>query len=392
MFKIALQENGSLRLPKHIVGQLSLQAGDTLCCHMEDRILYVTPEKEFDPTFSPPPLESDLYAVCFGSFSLYCGGKPLKFPNKKAAELLALLVSEQGRVVRKPAAAELLWPGADSVHAMDSLYKVCTALRHMRCLPLKVDRDTLWLDTSQIDSDIARFDRLYRYRNVPECCTEAIHLYTAPFLMNEYYEWSARAEAYVPLKEYSPAPTDKSFGYLGHGRIGTCLDVPSEVLRYQSSWRAPRVSVITRDNPLEFCCAYFQMIDAMRYIRSNDSEGLSFSNRMDRFALADQEGTGMDEEREVMDIFRQATDDKKLAQVWQEYAKPRGFWGGHRPYPPEDSKDPEAAKEFQARNRLFVGEAMEQTMLVLANCPSLVSYIENVLHVDFVPPPLGIRL
>ena len=66
--------------------------------------------------------------------------------------------------------------------------------------------------------------------------------------------------------------------------------------------------------------------------------------------------------------------------------------GGHRPYPPEDSKDPEAAKEFQARNRLFVGEAMEQTMLVLANCPSLVSYIENVLHVDFVPPPLGIRL
>ena len=197
---------------------------------------------------------------------------------------------------------------------------------------------------------------------------------------------------YVPLKEYSPAPTDKSFGYLGHGRIGTCLDVPSEVLRYQSSWRAPRVSVITRDNPLEFCCAYFQMIDAMRYIRSNDSEGLSFSNRMDRFALADREGTGMDEEREVMDIFRQATDDKKLAQVWQEYAKPRGFWGGHRPYPPEDSKDPEAAKEFQARNRLFVGEAMEQTMLVLANCPSLVSYIENVLHVDFVPPPLGIQL
>jgi len=145
-------------------------------------------------------LESDLYAVCFGSFSLYCGGKPLKFPNKKAAELLALLVSEQGRVVRKPAAAELLWPGADSVHAMDSLYNVCTALRHMRCLPLKVDRDTLWLDTSQIDSDIARFDRLYRYRNVPECCTEAIHLYTAPFLMNEYYEWSARAEAYYDMR------------------------------------------------------------------------------------------------------------------------------------------------------------------------------------------------
>lgn len=54
MFKITLRENGSLRLPKQIVGQLSLRAGDTLCCHMEDRILYITPEKEFDPTFSPP--------------------------------------------------------------------------------------------------------------------------------------------------------------------------------------------------------------------------------------------------------------------------------------------------------------------------------------------------
>lgn len=102
--------------------------------------------------------------------------------------------------MRKPAAAELLWPGADSVHAMDSLYKVCTALRHMRCLPLSVDRDTLWLDISRIDSDIARFDRLYRYRNVPECCTAAIDLYTAPFLINEYYEWSARAEAYYDMR------------------------------------------------------------------------------------------------------------------------------------------------------------------------------------------------
>lgn len=145
-------------------------------------------------------MESELYAVCFGSFSLYRCGKPLKLPNRKAAELLAFLLSEQGRVVRKPAAAELLWPGTDSVHAMDSLYKVCTALRHMRCLPLQVDRDTLWLDTSRIDSDIARFDRLYRYRNVPECCAAAIDLYTAPFLINEYYEWSARAEAYYDMR------------------------------------------------------------------------------------------------------------------------------------------------------------------------------------------------
>lgn len=145
-------------------------------------------------------METDLYAVCFGTFSLYCGGRPLKLPNKKAAELLALLLSEQGRTVRKAAAAERLWPESDPAHAMDSLYKVCTALRRLRCLPLQINRDALWLDPSQIDSDAARFDRLYQYRGVPECCAAAIELYTAPFLLNEYYEWSARAEAYYDMR------------------------------------------------------------------------------------------------------------------------------------------------------------------------------------------------
>lgn len=68
MFKIALQENGSLLLPKHIAGQLSLQAGDTLCCHLEDRILYVTPEKEFNPTFSPPHWSRSFTRYVLGAF------------------------------------------------------------------------------------------------------------------------------------------------------------------------------------------------------------------------------------------------------------------------------------------------------------------------------------
>lgn len=68
MFKTALHENGLFRLPKHIVERLSLQAGDTLCCHMEDRILYVTPEKEFNPTFSPP---IGAYADIPSEFLLY---------------------------------------------------------------------------------------------------------------------------------------------------------------------------------------------------------------------------------------------------------------------------------------------------------------------------------
>ncbi|WP_295763532.1 hypothetical protein [uncultured Oscillibacter sp.] len=145
-------------------------------------------------------MEADLYAVCFGTFSLYRGGRLLKLPNKKSAELLALLLSERGRAVRKAYAAELLWPGTGPAHAMDSLYKVCAALRRLPGLPLQASRDTLWLDPARIDSDAARFERLWRYRAVIGCCTAAIELYTAPFLMNEYYEWSARAEAYYDMR------------------------------------------------------------------------------------------------------------------------------------------------------------------------------------------------
>lgn len=140
--------------------------------------------------------------MCFGTFSLYRNGTPLNIPGKKPAELLAFLLSERGRVVRKAYAAELLWPESDGAHAMDSLYKACGVLRRVcgAALPLQISRESLWLDASRIDSDAARFERLYQYRKEIECCTAAVELYTAPFLMNEYYEWSARAEAYYDMR------------------------------------------------------------------------------------------------------------------------------------------------------------------------------------------------
>lgn len=104
--------------------------------------------------------------------------------------------------MRKSAAAELLWPDSDPAHGMDNLYKVCSALRRMAApkLPLHVSRETLWLDVSQIDSDAARFERLYLHRSELSCCQAAIELYTAPFLINECYEWTARAEAYFDMR------------------------------------------------------------------------------------------------------------------------------------------------------------------------------------------------
>lgn len=119
-------------------------------------------------------------------------------------ETLALLFAEQGKPLRKVYVAETLWPGADGAHAMDCLYKACGVLRRLIRqgvpLPLSWDRDTLLLDGTRIDSDVGRFEQLYRQREEAVCREEAIALYTAPFLLNEYYEWTARREAYYDMR------------------------------------------------------------------------------------------------------------------------------------------------------------------------------------------------
>ncbi len=65
---------------------------------------------------------------------------------------------------------------------------------------MDIQRDTLQLDDGEIDSDAAAFERLYQARENLACCRAAVELYTAPFLYSEYYEWTARAEAYYEMR------------------------------------------------------------------------------------------------------------------------------------------------------------------------------------------------
>lgn len=114
------------------------------------------------------------------------------------------MFAERGKPLRKAYVAETLWPGVDQAHAMDCLYKACGVLRRLIRqgvpLPLVCSRDTLLLDGTRIDSDVNRFERLYLQREDADCREAAIALYTAPFLLNEYYEWTARLEAYYDMR------------------------------------------------------------------------------------------------------------------------------------------------------------------------------------------------
>ncbi len=138
--------------------------------------------------------------MCFGSLTLYMDGVPLRIPSRKAGELLALLLLQKGRPLRKTVAAETLWPESDAERAMDSLYKVCGVLHSLKYLPLEAQRDVIWLDDRGIDSDFAAFERFYKAREDLDCCRAAIDLYTDPLLIHEYYEWTARAEAYYDIR------------------------------------------------------------------------------------------------------------------------------------------------------------------------------------------------
>ena len=77
-----------------------------------------------------PPLQGLAFG-CFGSFVLYWNGEIVPIPNRKAGELLALLLARGGGPVHKLTAAQTLWPGTDESHAMDNLYKSCGVLRRM---------------------------------------------------------------------------------------------------------------------------------------------------------------------------------------------------------------------------------------------------------------------
>lgn len=173
--------------------------------------------------------------------------------------------------------------------------------------------------------------------------------------------------------DYSPAPSRKSFGYLGHGRIGTCLDVPSETLHYLARWHGAQDPWVTRYNPLEFYCAYLQMIEAMRYILSGD-ENDSFHNRVDRGGLIDQRGTRWAQTRKVLIVFLHSTDDEKLAEAWRDYTKrepsaDKALWA-EQPY-----RSPGGSAEQKQR---FLDAAKEHLRLVLDACKPLRDYISGL--------------
>jgi hypothetical protein len=113
-------------------------------------------------------------------------------------------------------------------------------------------------------------------------------------------------------------PSNQSFGYLGHGRIGHIPDIPNMVFGYKPNWsndKPDEGDFVYQSNPLEFQCAYEQMILAMRFI-NNDPRTPNFVY-VDREAVLHRYHVGAGEPQGVMRLFSEMKDDSELPAIWR---------------------------------------------------------------------------
>ncbi|HSF03272.1 MAG TPA: alpha/beta fold hydrolase [Solirubrobacterales bacterium] len=111
-------------------------------------------------------------------------GPALTFRTKKAQALLAYLVLRPGRVHRRESLAAVFWGEMPDAQARGSLRHALYELRHaLAAAPaaLSIEGDTLAVDATVIDLDVAAFTRLVG-EGTPEALEQAMTLYRGDLL------------------------------------------------------------------------------------------------------------------------------------------------------------------------------------------------------------------
>lgn len=197
-----------IQIPPEIITALNLPENTSFECSLCGSVIQLTPVSgNIDISLQTPQVHVQPFTInCFGKFQLLFHGTPVPIRNKKAKELLSLLVCEQGHFLSKKKAAATLWPASNPVQAMNSLYKLCQYFKNaaapLSLLPLTIENQSLSLDLERIDSDLSAFMQLSSPKSCDflSCYTAAEALYTAPLLFDECYDWIAPYEAYYEIR------------------------------------------------------------------------------------------------------------------------------------------------------------------------------------------------
>lgn len=141
--KVQFRKKSQITLPITIVQQLELKEGDNLEISIVDQTICLTPlnqvRNETEIKIELKQLNQqilnnsrvkkkktlqkklELYFECLGHFAIFHYGELVLLNNKKAEELIALLICERGCPISKGILATLLWPNSEkkrSIHGM----------------------------------------------------------------------------------------------------------------------------------------------------------------------------------------------------------------------------------------------------------------------------------
>ncbi len=136
--------------------------------------------------------DEEIVISCFGEFSITMGNVELGsiMNSAKARELIAFLVTCEGRAVRKTTVCAALWNENDMKHSVDNLYKLIRKIKKMPIpFHLESKRNIIQLHMDNIKSDITTF--LYNIQNrenIP-AMESAIYVYQGTLFKDEDYEW-----------------------------------------------------------------------------------------------------------------------------------------------------------------------------------------------------------
>lgn len=118
--------------------------------------------------------------------------------------MIAFLACKKGDPVNKRGLAEILWPDADSAHAMDNLYKAYGYIKKLKnegvIIPIQSSKNVFCLNLTEVSCDLVDFERMCSNESDYEDNSAAVELYQGPVLEDECYDWIATYEAYYELR------------------------------------------------------------------------------------------------------------------------------------------------------------------------------------------------
>ena len=215
--RIKIRKRAQITIPGEIMQTLLLKEGDELELTIKNRVICLALVKEGEikqrKRIPYPGKQSGVKAgttpvplvfLCFGGFSVYYHGVTMGIASKKAKELLALLLLQNGRPLSKKVIAELLWPDKIPQKSMACFYKTNQYLKNVpefkEIFPLINSGGALSLDMSQVYSDINEFSQLLRQAPTIENRRRMLLLYQGSLFQNETFEWLSSQEAYFDME------------------------------------------------------------------------------------------------------------------------------------------------------------------------------------------------